>query len=95
MRQVFNALAIVSAVAGFVFPAAFLGAIVFWAIAIACAPPGMRPDGKPKTGGLLGGFWDDIVIGYKMDDCPYCQSKIMADVKKCKYCGEWVRGKNA
>ena len=91
MRPIFNLLAIVSSVAGFIFPPSFICAIIFWFLALASAPAGLRADGKPKTGGLLGGFWDDVVIGYKMDDCPFCGSKIMANVKKCKHCGEWVK----
>ena len=93
MRPTFQILAIISVIVGFMFPAAFLGAIVFGFLAIASAPSGLRADGKPKTGGLLGGFWDDIVIGCKMDDCPFCGSKIMADVQKCKHCGQWVKVK--
>jgi hypothetical protein len=59
-------------------------------IAVCSAPSEIRADGKKKTGGLFGGVWDEIVVGFKMMVCPYCKAKIFRDVKKCQHCGEWV-----
>jgi hypothetical protein len=90
VRTFFAVLTIGFILVGFFAPLAWVGAVITGILAIGSAPPGRRPDGKKKTGGLLGGVWDDIVIGYKMKECPYCKSKIMEDASKCPHCGEWV-----
>ena len=90
MRNFFSMLTIVLIIVGFLVPIAWVGAVITGLLAIFSAPPGKRADGKARTGGLLGGVWDDIVVGYKMKDCPYCKEKIDDDAKKCKHCGEWV-----
>ena len=95
MRSFFAALTIGLIVIGFIVPLAWVGAVITGLVAIGLAPPGTRADGKRRTGGLLGGLWDDIVVGYKMDDCPYCKAKIQHDAVKCRYCGEWVNSSSA
>jgi len=90
MKNFWALLTIGLVVCGFVVPIAWGGALITGLLAIASAPAGKRPDGQTKTGGLLGGVWDDFVIGYKMMDCPFCKSKIMRDAKKCPNCAEWV-----
>ena len=57
-------------------------------------PKTLRPDGKPRTGGLFGGLIDDIVISSKMRDCPFCLMKIDKKAAKCPHCGEWVNKGN-
>jgi len=57
-------------------------------------PKGPREDGKRRTGGILGGVVDDIVVGCKMANCPYCKERILKDAVKCKHCGEFLHNKN-
>lgn len=90
MRNFFALLTIGFIIAGLFIPLAWIAAAVTGLLALGSAPPGRRPDGKRKSPGLLGGFIDDIAIGYKMMDCPYCKGKIMRDARKCQHCGEWV-----
>lgn len=95
MKQFFGFLTVGLILVGFFFPLAWIFAIITGIVAIGAAPSSKRPDGHGKTGGLLGGVWDDIVISYKMIDCPYCKAKIMKDALKCAHCGEWVQGEQA
>lgn len=90
MRKFFSILTIGLILVGFFNPAAWVAAIITGIIAIGCAPAGYRPDGKRKTGGLLGGFWDGVVIGYKMKECPFCKFQVSKDAQKCPNCGEWL-----
>jgi len=90
MRNIFLGLTILLVLIGFIIPLAWVGAAISGVVAVASSPTGLRADGKKKSGGLLGGFVDSVVVGYKMDDCPYCGAKIMHDAAKCKHCGEWV-----
>ena len=92
MRSFFAVLTIGLIVIGFIAPLAWVGAVITGIVAVGSAPPGRRADGKRKTGGLLGGVLDDIVVGHKMVDCPYCKAKIPRDAKKCQHCGEWLKG---
>lgn len=91
MRTFFSFFAVIFGLAGFIIPIFFMAAIISVGLAIGCAPPGLRADGKPKSGGLLGGIIDEIVISGKMRDCPYCKRKIMKDAVKCPHCREWVQ----
>ena len=91
MKSFFSILTIGLIVIGFVAPIAWIGAIITGIIAIGSAPAGKRPDGKARTGGLLGGLWDNYRVSKTMTDCPFCKSKIMKDAAKCPNCGEWVK----
>ncbi|MDP2630739.1 MAG: hypothetical protein Q8P56_05005 [Candidatus Uhrbacteria bacterium] len=93
MRSFFAILTIGFILLGFFIPFVWVFALVAGVIAIGSAPSGVRADGKRKTGGLLGGVWDDVVIGYKMKDCPYCKMKIDVEATKCPHCAEWVTPK--
>lgn len=90
MRTSFTVLTVILVFVGFIIPLAWIGAIMCGLLIIASAPPGLRPDGKRRTGGLFGGLIDDIAIGMKMKDCPYCKSKIHNDAVRCPYCTEWL-----
>lgn len=92
MRSFFLILAVILALLGFIIPFAWIGALISGVLALFSAPSGIRPDGKQRTGGLLGGLWDDMVVSAKMTDCPHCKSKIMDNATKCPHCGEWVKG---
>ena len=59
-------------------------------IAIGSAPSGKRADGKARSGGLLGGITDDIIVSFKMRECPYCGNQIFKKAQKCQYCHEKV-----
>jgi len=91
MKAFFSIFTVLLVAVGFIVPVAWVFAIVTGIIAIIAAPAGRRADGKRRTGGLLGGLWDDVVIGLKMATCPHCKSKIIKDASKCPYCGEWVQ----
>ena len=93
MRNLFIGLTAIFVILGFVFPPAWIVAIICCMLAIGSRPSGLRADGKKKTGGLLGGVWDDITVASKMKNCPYCKSKIRKDASKCPHCGEWVTKK--
>jgi len=90
MKSFFSILTICLIAIGFIVPLAWGAAIVTCLLALTCAPPGRREDGKKKSGGLLGGLIDDIVISGKMRDCPHCCKKIMKSASKCPYCQEFV-----
>lgn len=76
---------------GFFFPPAWIGAVTTGLLAIAIAPPGgKRADGKRRTGGLLGGLWDDVAIARSMTDCPYCKTKVKLKATKGPNCHEWL-----
>ena len=93
MRNFFVILAITFIVIGFVFPPAWIAAVICGFLAVGCRPSGLRADGKKKTGGALGGIWDDIAVRRAMTECPYCKSQIMKTASKCPHCGEWVSKK--
>ena len=65
MRPFFNLLTIIFVAIGFFMPFVWALAVVTIFLAIGSSPAGVRADGKAKTGGLLGGFWDDAVISHK------------------------------
>lgn len=90
MKSFFSILTICLIAVGFIVPLAWGAAAVSFLFAISSAPPGRRADGKRKTGGLLGGAWDNFAISGKMRDCPFCCKKIMKDASKCPYCQEFV-----
>jgi len=90
MRNFFIGFTVVLILIGFVSPIVWVGAIITGILAVLSRPPGLRPDGKPKSGGAFGGIIDSVVISKKMKDCPYCKSKIMKDASKCPNCGEWL-----
>jgi hypothetical protein len=96
MRNFFKGVTVVFFFIGFALPAFFILAVITAIAACFCSPPfrGLRPDGKPRTGGALGGFWDGFVTGLKMKECPYCKSDIPLDSLKCRHCGEWVAKKD-
>lgn len=77
-------------VIGFLMPIAWIGAVITGFLAIVSSPAGKRVDGKARTGGLLGGIWDNYLISKNMTDCPFCKSKIKKEAVKCPHCGEWV-----
>ena len=91
MRSLFIGLTVVLGIVGLAIPIAWGAAIITAIMAVASSPPGLRADGKKKSGGLLGGFIDSVVVNAKMTDCPYCGEKIMLNIAKCKHCGEWVK----
>ncbi len=90
MRPFFSALFFGSLLVGFIFPPAWIVAFLAGPLAIFSAPAGQRPDGREKTGGLLGWLWDYFVIKQKMQECPYCLSMIDRNAVKCAHCGEWI-----
>lgn len=90
MRGAWTVITVLLALAGFIFPPAWVGAAVTAVLAIASAPAGVRADGKRRSGGLLGGVWDSAVVSAKMRKCPYCKADIPRDARKCRYCSEWV-----
>ena len=91
MRFFLSILTIGLIVIGFVAPIAWGGAIITGIIAVGSAPSGKRPDGKARTGGLLGGLLDSYQVSKTMTDCPFCKSKIRKEASKCSNCGEWVK----
>lgn len=91
MRNFFIGLTIILILIGFMMPLAWIGAIFTAILALASRPPGLRPDGKRRSGGLFGGIIDHIAISSKMRDCPFCKTKIMKKAQKCPNCGEWVK----
>ena len=92
MRIFFILLTVGLIVIGFINPFAWIGAVIAGVLAMLSAPSGTRADGKRRTGGLLGGVVDNIVIASKMQECPNCKAKIMKDASKCRNYGEWVVG---
>lgn len=91
MRSFFLGLTAVLVIITFLgWPIAFAFAPITLLLAIFSAPSGVRPDGKAKTGGLLGFLWDDVVIHNKMQKCTYCKTWIDKQATKCAHCGEWV-----
>lgn len=89
MRPFFSALMLGSILIGFVVPAAWVLTPIAALCWIVAAPPGKRPDGKAKTGGILGGVWDSFAVSLTMAPCIYCQELVRKDSLKCKHCGEW------
>jgi hypothetical protein len=75
---------------GFIAPIAWIAAFFTLLIAVGNRPPGRRPDGKYRTGGLLGGLWDSGVIAATMRDCPHCLEKIPRKATVCRHCGRDV-----
>ncbi len=65
MRPIFNILTFALIVVGFFVPIAWGAALVTFVLAIGASPGGKREDGKARSGGLLGGMWDDAVISHK------------------------------
>lgn len=86
MQSFWYMVMLVFLVAGFFAPAAWFVAFVAWIIAVGCRPPGRRADGKPYTGGLLGGVVDAAAVAARMRDCPYCQEKVFRDATRCPTC---------
>jgi len=60
MKTAFAISSAICLVAGFVFPALWAAALLLAVLAVGAAPSGRRQDGKRRTGGLLGGLWDDL-----------------------------------
>ncbi len=58
-------------------------------------PSGQRADGKARTGGVLGGLWDDIAVHFTTQKCPYCLSVVPKAATKCSQCGEWLPEKSS
>ena len=87
MKAGFWVLTAVLFIGGFAFPGLWMAAIFTAIIAIGSAPPGLREDGKPRSGGLLGGVWDSVVVNSKMKTCPHCAEQILKEAKVCKHCG--------
>jgi hypothetical protein len=90
MKQFFWLLTAGLLVVGFINPLAWILVPFTAFLAIGAAPAGRRADGKARTGGLLGGLWDDWVVHSKMDECPYCRTLISREASKCPNCKEWV-----
>jgi len=90
MRRPLTALTILFIFCGFVYPILWIGAVITGILAMAASPGGTRPDGKPRSGGLLGGLIDKYEISRTMRDCPYCKMKIMKTATKCPYCQEFI-----
>lgn len=88
MRSFWTFVTVALAVVGLFVPGAWWFAVLTALFAIGSAPSGLRADGKRRTGGLLGGAWDAMVVSATMKDCPACLSKIPAAARKCRYCGE-------
>ncbi|MBU0777763.1 hypothetical protein KKF82_05855 [Patescibacteria group bacterium] len=62
MRSFFSILTIILVVCGFIFPLLWIGAVICLVLAIGSAPPGLRADGKKKSGGLLGSLLDAVIV---------------------------------
>jgi hypothetical protein len=90
MKRFLGVLTIVLIGIGFVNQSAWVFALITGIIAIGLPPPGRRADGKRRTGGLLGGLWDDFAVRRAMRDCPFCKTLIRKDAQKCPHCSEWV-----
>ena len=90
MRTFFGILTALLVAVGFIVPLAWIGAAVCALLAIGSSPGGVRPDGRPRSGGLFGPLLDDLAMRGVTRNCPYCRAKIMKDAKKCPHCGEWV-----
>lgn len=88
MRSFFAGLTIIFIVIGLVFPIAWIGAIISVLCAVGASPGGLRPDGKPRTGGLLGGWMDQRELARTMKKCPACKSLIPIDATRCRHCTE-------
>lgn len=93
MRNFFFGFAAIFFFIAFVFPVFFVFSFFSFVFAIGSSPPGLRPDGKRRTGGLLGGIIDNHQINATMHECNYCKEMIPNNAKKCKYCGEWSEKK--
>jgi hypothetical protein len=90
MKNVFAGIAVVLGIAGFVLPGVWFFAIISGIIAICSSPGGTRPDGKPRSGGLLGSMMDDMAVSRNMRKCPYCMMMIDKRASKCPHCQEEV-----
>lgn len=91
MRSTWMIVTVILVLIGFAFPALWVLAIISGIVAIASSPGGVRVDGQPRTGGLLGGLWDAWLMHEKMRECPRCKGQIQKDATKCKHCGSEVR----
>ena len=90
MKNTFTVLTIILVLLGFVMPIAWAGAAVCGIIAMGARPEGLRADGKKRTGGLLGGLWDDFAVAGNTKICPFCKSRIPKSARKCPNCAERV-----
>jgi hypothetical protein len=90
MKPFLAKFSIVLVVLGFLWPPLWIIACITGILWIGATNPGVRPDGKRRSGGLLGPLWDDFVVSRKMVKCPYCRTLIFRDASKCRQCGEWV-----
>ena len=90
MKQTYNILTVGLVIVGFFIPLAWGAAVITFIFAISSTPPGLREDGKEKSGGLLGGVIDSYTVSKTMRDCPFCCKKIMKAATKCPYCQEFV-----
>ena len=91
MKNIYTILTFILIIIGFVNPLAWIGAIITIIIAVGSKPEGKRADGKSKTGGILGGLWDDFDVSTSMKECHFCKSNIPKDALKCSQCGEWIK----
>lgn len=60
--------------------------ILFIVLAIGTAPSGKRVDGRSRTGGLLGGLWDNHAAPSK--ECHACMAEIPKGATRCQHCTE-------
>ena len=65
MRPILSLLTVGLILVGFFVPLAWAVALVTGFLAVGSSPGGKREDGKAKTGGMLGWFWDDAIIAHK------------------------------
>lgn len=86
MRQTWSVITVLLALLGFVIPIVWAGAIITGILAIGSAPPGKRADGKPRSGGLLGGVIDDFAVKRSMMECPACKMMMRKDATICPHC---------
>lgn len=90
MKPFLGKFTVVLLVAGFILPLLWIAAIftgLFW---VGAAEPGLREDGKRRSGGLLGGLWDEYIVDKKMMECPHCLALVFREASKCRHCGEWI-----
>jgi len=71
----------------FVSPMLLLIGAVLFLVSVGLAPEGTRADGKPKTGGLLGGLWDAYAVSVSTKKCPHCAELVKTEATVCKHCG--------
>lgn len=90
MRGFFFGLTVVLVIIGLFLPVLWVVAIITAVLAIASAPSGVRADGKPRSGGLLGGVWDAAAVSMTTRDCPHCRTKIDKRATVCPQCSRNV-----